>query len=281
MLLNGKAVSAEIKKEIKREIEELTQKGHTPRLDVVLVGNDSASQIYTRNKERACERLGLKSQVHHLPEQTTQEELHSLIYQLNENPDVDGIILQLPLPAHLDSHLAVLQLAPEKDVDGLHPINLGRLLAGLPGHRPCTPQGCLTLLENIDFDFTGKKAVVIGRSILVGKPIALMLLNKNATVTVCHSKTKNLKKIVQEADIVVAATGKPHLIKGDWIKEGAVVLDVGINTLEDGSLVGDVEFESAQKRAYAITPVPGGVGPMTIAMLLKNTVTAARNLHSL
>ncbi|HAA59286.1 MAG TPA: bifunctional methylenetetrahydrofolate dehydrogenase/methenyltetrahydrofolate cyclohydrolase FolD [Myxococcales bacterium] len=276
MLIDGKSIAIEIRKGLKQEVATLTEQGIVPGLEVILVGDDPASQVYVRSKERACERAGIRSVVHRLPAETPQEDLHALIQKLNKDDAVDGILLQLPLPKGLDSDQAILQIAPEKDVDGLHPVNLGRLVAGLPGPRPCTPLGCIALLDKIGYNVEGKKAVVIGRSILVGKPIGLLLLQKNATVTYCHSRTQQLEDEVRAADIVVAAVGRPQMVRGSWLKPDAVVIDVGINRLDDGSLVGDVHFEEAEAQAKAITPVPGGVGPMTIAMLLQNTVDSAK-----
>lgn len=262
--------------ELKTEIEALIAQGLTPGLDVVLVGDDAPSQIYVRNKQRSCERLGIRSRVHRLEASTPQEELEQLIRDLNQDDEVDGILVQLPLPKGLDAKPVLELIDPAKDVDGLHLINQGRLLAGEDGLQPCTPLGSMALIDSIDYELSGKKAVVVGRSNLVGKPVAQLLLQRNATVTMCHSRTQDLAGEVGQADVVIAAVGYPELIKGSWIKEGAVVVDVGINRLDDGTLVGDVEFGEAQKRAMAITPVPGGVGPMTITMLLYNTVDAAR-----
>ncbi|TNE50897.1 MAG: bifunctional methylenetetrahydrofolate dehydrogenase/methenyltetrahydrofolate cyclohydrolase FolD [Deltaproteobacteria bacterium] len=262
--------------ELRGEIEALVAQGLTPGLDVVLVGEDPPSQIYVRNKQRSCERLGIRSRVHRLETTTPQSELEQLIRDLNQDDEVDGILVQLPLPKGLDAKPVLELIDPAKDVDGLHLINQGRLLAGEEGLQPCTPLGSMALIDSIGYDISGKKAVVVGRSNLVGKPVAQLLLQRNATVTMCHSRTQDLAAEVGQADIVIAAVGYPELVKGSWIKEGAVVVDVGINRRDDGSLVGDVEFEESQKRALAITPVPGGVGPMTITMLLYNTVDAAK-----
>ncbi len=261
---------------LRLEIEGLIAEGITPGLDVVLVGDDAPSQIYVRNKERSCERLGIRSRVHRLRADTSQAQLEDLIRELNQDDSVDGILVQLPLPKGFDTESALALIDPTKDVDGLHTVNQGLLMSGYDGLRPCTPLGCIAMIDSISYDISGKKAVVVGRSNLVGKPVLHLLLQRNATVTICHSRTQDLAAEVRAADIVIAAVGQPELVKGEWIKEGAVVIDVGINRLEDGSLVGDVEFDAAKERALAITPVPGGVGPMTITMLLYNTVEAAR-----
>ncbi len=276
MLLDGKALARKMRGELRGEIEALVAQGLTPGLDVVLVGEDPPSQIYVRNKQRSCERLGIRSRVHRLEATTPQSDLEQLIRDLNQDDEVDGILVQLPLPKGLDAKPVLELIDPAKDVDGLHLINQGRLLAGEEGLQPCTPLGSIALIDSIGYDISGKKAVVVGRSNLVGKPVAQLLLQRNATVTMCHSRTQDLAAEVSQADIVIAAVGYPELVKGSWIKEGAVVVDVGINRRDDGSLVGDVEFEESQKRALAITPVPGGVGPMTITMLLYNTVDAAK-----
>jgi methylenetetrahydrofolate dehydrogenase (NADP+)/methenyltetrahydrofolate cyclohydrolase len=244
-------------------------------LDVVLVGDDPASQVYVRNKERAAAKAGIEGRVHRLRDETSEADLLALIFELNGDDHIDGILVQLPLPGHLHDQTIVDAIDPAKDVDGLNPFNSGLLVVGRKGLRPCTPSGCMRMLERVGCDPKGKRALVLGRSTLVGKPLALMLLEKHATVTIAHSRTEDLADRVRESDILVAAVGRPNLVQGDWIKEGAVVIDVGINRLEDGSLTGDVDFEGAKKRAAYITPVPGGVGPMTIAMLLSNTVDAA------
>lgn len=274
-VIDGRAVAKATREALKNKVEVLLEQGITPGLDVILVGDDPASLIYVRNKKRACERLGMRSRIHTLPATTMQDELEQLICSLNADDTVDGILLQLPLPGDLDANRALAQIDPIKDVDGLHTSNLGRLVCGLPGPHPCTPAGCLTLLDSIGYEVSGKKAVIVGRSQLVGKPMAFLLLQRNATVTICHSRTRDLEAEIRQADIVVAAVGYAELIRGEWIKPGAVILDVGINRREDGSLVGDVDFEGAQGRAAAITPVPGGVGPMTIATLLSNTYKQA------
>ncbi len=275
-LIDGKALAKEVRAEVKTRAEAFSAKhGRAPGLHVVLVGEDPASTVYVRNKERAAGKVGIAGEVHRLPAKTTESDVLALVAKLNAAPGIDGILVQLPLPDHLDDQTIVDAIDPRKDVDGLHPFNAGLLFVGRKGLRPCTPSGCMRMLEHVGCNPKGKRALVLGRSTLVGKPIALMLLEKHATVTVAHSRTEDLADRVGEADIVVAAVGRPNLVKGDWIKEGAVVIDVGINRLDDGSLTGDVDFEGALKRASYITPVPGGVGPMTIAMLLSNTVDAA------
>ncbi|MCK6511458.1 bifunctional methylenetetrahydrofolate dehydrogenase/methenyltetrahydrofolate cyclohydrolase FolD [Myxococcota bacterium] len=280
-ILDGKALAQKLRQELKSEVDALIAKGCVPGLDVILVGDDPASEVYVRNKHLACEKVGIRSTVHKLPADTPQADLEALIQTLNSAPDVHGILLQLPLPLGLDADPALRMISPSKDVDGLHPDNLGLLMAGRPGLRPCTPLGCLALLDSIPFDLKGKHAVVLGRSILVGKPVALLLLERHATVTLCHSRTQDLPQIIHQADVLIAAVGKPHLVQSNWLKSGAIVLDVGTNRLEDGRLVGDVDFQSAQEIASYITPVPGGVGPMTITMLLFNTVQAAKTIFSL
>jgi len=275
-LIDGKALAKEVRAEVKARAKAFkATHNRSPGLDVVLVGDDPASQVYVRNKERAAANAGIKGRVHRLPAETSEADLLALIFELNGDDEIDGILVQLPLPNHLHDQTIIDAIDPAKDVDGLHPFNAGLLVVGRKGLRPCTPSGCMRMLERIGCDPNGKRALVLGRSTLVGKPIALMLLEKHATVTIAHSRTKDLADRVRESDIVVAAVGRPHLVQGDWIKEGAVVIDVGINRLDDGTLTGDVELESAAKRASHITPVPGGVGPMTIAMLLSNTVDAA------
>ncbi len=275
-LIDGKALAKEVRAEVKTRAEAFSAKhGRAPGLHVVLVGEDPASTVYVRNKERAAGKVGIAGEVHRLPAKTTESDVLALVAKLNAAAGIDGILVQLPLPDHLDDQTIVDAIDPRKDVDGLHPFNAGLLFVGRKGLRPCTPSGCMRMLDYVGCNPKGKRALVLGRSTLVGKPIALMLLEKHATVTVAHSRTEDLADRVGEADIVVAAVGRPNLVKGDWIKEGAVVIDVGINRLDDGSLTGDVDFEGALKRASYITPVPGGVGPMTIAMLLSNTVDAA------
>lgn len=275
-LIDGKQVAAnERAKTLAGAQAFAARHGRKPGLAVVQVGDDPASTVYVRNKRRSCAEVGFESFAHDLPATTTEAELLDLIHTLNRDDRVDGILIQLPLPKGLDTNRIIDAIDPRKDVDGLHPVNAGLLSVGRPGLRPCTPSGCMRLLEEAGCDPAGKRAIVIGRSILVGKPVALMLLEKNATVTIAHSRTPDLPATVRQADIVIAAVGKADMIKGEWIKPGAVVIDVGINKRPDGKLTGDVDFESARQVASAITPVPGGVGPMTIAMLLANTLIAA------
>ena len=275
-IIDGKEIAAKARAELKGRVDELkSSRGITPGLAVVLVGVDPASKIYVRNKARASEAAGIASVQHTLDEGTTQDELLTLIGKLNNSPDIHGILVQMPLPPHIDEALIIESILPEKDVDGFHPYNMGRLLTGNPQLVPCTPLGIMKLLDSTGVELSGKDAVVLGRSNIVGKPMALMLLKRNLTVTVCHSKTTDLADRVRAADVVVAAVGRGNFVKGDWIKEGAIVIDVGINRRADGKLEGDVEFAGAAARASFITPVPGGVGPMTIAMLLENTFTAA------
>ncbi len=277
-IIDGKELAEKIKKEVKDEIE---AKKLTPGLAVVLVGDDPASHTYVRNKKKACAEVGIKSIDHALPNNTSEAELLKLITKLNGDKSVHGILVQLPLPAHINSQNILNAIDPAKDVDGFHPVNLGKLLSGIDhGLRPCTPLGIMELIDSTGVKIEGKNAVVVGRSNIVGKPVAIMLLEEHATVTLCHSRTTNLAEVIRNADIVVAAIGKPEFIKGDWIKKGAVVIDVGINRVADGKIVGDVEFEKAKKYASWITPVPGGVGPMTIAMLLKNTLKVCEFLSS-
>ncbi len=281
-LLDGKTLASQIQADLATTIQALTAQGHRPPgLAVIMVGDNPASAAYVRNKERACSRVGMVSYGQHLPATVAQSEVAALIQQLNADHLVDGILVQLPLPDHLDAVALLLAIDPDKDVDGLHPINLGRLVRGEPGLRSCTPYGVMRLLSTAGIDPAGASAVVVGRSILVGKPMALMLLEANATVTVAHSRTPNLSALMRQADILVAAVGRPGMVTVADIKPGSVVIDVGINRVEqpDGSarLVGDVDFASVEPVAGAITPVPGGVGPMTVAMLLENTVTSYRS----
>jgi len=274
-IIDGKAIAANIRSELKDKVSELKRRGINPKLAVILVGEDPASQIYVRNKEKGCADIGMLSDAHRLPADTSAKQLIALISDLNNDVSVNGILVQLPLPKGLDEKAILGHVAPSKDVDGLHFQNMGKLFKGeRPSFVPCTPSGVMQLLLSTGVEIAGKEAVVVGRSNIVGKPVALLLLNENATVTICHSKTKNLGEVVKRADIVIAAVGRPNLITGEMIKRGAVVIDVGMNRLESG-LVGDVDFESAKNVASYITPVPGGVGPMTIAMLLKNTVISA------
>ncbi len=274
--IDGKAIAAKLRGEVAIAANELRARSIVPTLAVVLVGDDPASAVYVRSKAKAAREANVDVRDHKLLASTTQAELMALIAELNADPIVDGILVQLPLPPHLDSEAVIRALDPAKDVDGLHPSSLGYLAQGKPVFSPCTPKGCMRLLREVGAELTGARAVVIGRSVLVGKPIALLLANANATVTMCHSKTRDLADEVRRAEIVVAAIGRPEMIRGSWIREGAIVLDVGINRTAAGKLLGDVEFEAAAERARAITPVPGGVGPMTIACLLENTVEAAR-----
>jgi methylenetetrahydrofolate dehydrogenase (NADP+)/methenyltetrahydrofolate cyclohydrolase len=277
-IIDGKAVAKEVQKQIKEEVDGLERRWNlAPGLAVVLVGDDPASHIYVRNKEKACKEVGIKSFEHFLPATVSEKELLALVYHLNKDKHVHGILVQLPLPPHIHSEKILNAVSPYKDVDGFHPVNQGNLLVGANGYRPCTPLGVMKLLESVHCDPKGKNAVIVGRSNIVGKPVALMLLEKHATVTVCHSRTASLRDEVARGDIVVVAIGKPGIIRGDWIKSGAVVIDVGINRLPSGKLCGDVEFDAAKERASAITPVPGGVGPMTICMLLFNTLKAAKD----
>ena len=274
-LLMGKEVSARIKAELRTEVDKLKEEGIVPGLAVIIVGEDPASQVYVRNKERACEECGIYSEKYTLPEETTQEELLELINTLNNKTSISGILVQLPVPKHIDEKTIINAIAPNKDVDAFHPVNVGKIMVGNYDFVPCTPAGVMELIKESGVEVSGKECVVVGRSNIVGKPQAMLLLHQNGTVTICHSRTKNLAEKTKNADILVAAVGIPNFIKGDMIKEGAVVIDVGINRLENKKLCGDVEFETAEKVAGAITPVPGGVGPMTVAMLMKNTVKAA------
>ena len=278
-LINGKEVSQQRLASVAQAVQERTAAGlRVPCLAVILVGDDPASAVYVRNKKKACLQAQIESLSYELPASTTQEELLQLVQQLNDNPKVDGILVQLPLPAHIDSQDILEHILPHKDVDGFHPYNVGRLAVKKPLLRPCTPKGVMTLLESYHIDPKGKKAVIVGASNIVGRPQALEMLLARATTTVCHSATENLAEEVGAADILVVGVGIPNFVKGSWIKPGAVVIDVGNNRLEDGSLCGDVEFDIAKERASMITPVPGGVGPMTIATLLENTLEAAK-LH--
>jgi methylenetetrahydrofolate dehydrogenase (NADP+) / methenyltetrahydrofolate cyclohydrolase len=275
-LIDGKKVSAEIREGLKKDIADVKAQGIDPCLAVVLVGENPASKKYVSSKEKTCAELGIISIAHKIPETTTQQDLLRLVDDLNNDKKVHGILIQLPLPKGLDEKQIMHRIAPEKDVDGFGPQSLGKLLLDEKGFLPCTPYGAIKMLEAYGIDPSGKHAVVLGRSVIVGKPLALLLLRKNATVTICHSKTKNLREECLRADILCVAIGKPKFVKGDWIKEGSAVVDVGINVTEEGKLVGDVDFEAAAERAGYITPVPGGVGPMTIAMLMFNTVQAAK-----
>ena len=278
-LIDGKKISQQRIEAVAQAVKARQEKGlHTPCLAVVLVGDDPASTVYVRNKKLTCQKSGIESRSYELPSETTQDDLLKLVDELNGDPAVDGILVQLPLPAHIDSQAVLERIEPHKDVDGFHPYNVGRLVVKMPLMRPCTPKGVMTLLEAYGIDPKGKKAVVVGASNIVGRPQALELLLSRATVTICHSATQNLANEVAAADILVVGVGIPNFVKGEWVKPGAVVIDVGINRLDDGSLCGDVEFDVAKERASMITPVPGGVGPMTIATLLENTLHAA-SLH--
>lgn len=279
-LIDGKTIAARLRQQIAQRVDKRRQQGlRIPGLAVILVGSDPASQVYVAHKRKDCEEVGFISEAHDLPASTRQEDLLALIDRLNVDPTIDGILVQLPLPAHLDASLLLERISPDKDVDGFHPYNIGRLAQRMPLLRPCTPKGIMTLLESTGADLYGMDAVVVGASNIVGRPMALELLLAGCTVTVTHRFTKDLAGHVGRADLVVVAAGKPGLVKGEWIKEGAIVIDVGINRQEDGKLVGDVEYEPALQRASWITPVPGGVGPMTRACLLENTLHAAETLH--
>ena len=277
-ILDGKAVSQRVKNALKEETEKFVEKyGIKPGLAVVIVGDDPASRVYVNSKKKACAEIGYYSEEHALPESTTEDELLSLVEKLNGDEKIHGILVQLPLPKHIDEEKIINAINPKKDVDAFHPVNVGKIMIGNCDFLPCTPAGVMELIDDAGIDLTGKNCVVVGRSNIVGKPQAMLLLHKNATVTICHSKTKNIKEITKNADVLVAAVGRAQMFDGDYIKDGAVVIDVGMNRLENKKLVGDVDFESAEKKASYITPVPGGVGPMTIAMLMKNTLTAAKN----
>lgn len=274
-LIDGKQLAQKRRNEIKETVETLKEQGIVPGLAVILVGEDSASQVYVRNKERACHEVGFYSEVYRLPEQTTQKELLQLIDRLNNDTKIHGLLVQLPVPEHIDEKAVIHAIHPNKDVDGFLPQNMGSLLIGEPGFEPCTPKGCIDLIKQTGITIAGKHAVVVGRSNIVGKPAAVMLLRENATVTVCHSKTKNIKEVLLTADIIVSAVGKANFITGDMVKDGAIVIDVGMNRLENGKLAGDVDQASLADRDCWLTPVPGGVGPMTITMLLRNTLESA------
>ena len=275
-LINGKEISSQIKEEVKAQVAKLAEEGTSVCLAVIQVGDDPASSVYVRNKKKACEYVGIKSLSYELPESTTEEELIALVHELNERRDVNGILVQLPLPKHMDENDVLLAIDPKKDVDGFHPQSVGALSIGLPGFVSCTPAGIIQLLKRSGISIEGKHCVIVGRSNIVGKPMAMLLLHKHGTVTICHSRTVNLKEICAKADILVAAIGKAKFVTADMVKEGAVVIDVGMNRDENGKLCGDVDFENVKDKAEAITPVPGGVGPMTIAMLMKNTLKAAK-----
>ncbi len=277
VIIDGRAVSAAVRNEIKQDAAEIAAKWRAPSLAVIIVGEDPASQVYVRNKHKACAECGITSFQYELPADTAQKELLSLIAKLNYDPDVDGILCQLPLPAHLDEQAVIDAIRPDKDVDAFHPENTGRIVTGDYAFLPCTPAGIMELLRRYDIGVEGKRVVIIGRSNIVGKPMALLSINARATVTVCNKATPDLPSVTRQADILIAAVGKPGVVTADMVREGAVVIDVGVNRLPDGTLCGDVDYAAVAPKASYITPVPGGVGPMTITMLLKNTVAAARN----
>jgi len=279
VIIDGKKVAQDIKDEVKEKVAELNKKGTEVTLAVVQVGNDPASTVYVGNKKKACEYTGIRSLAYEIPEETTEEELLGLVGQLNKREDVDGILVQLPLPSHIDENKVIEAISPGKDVDGFHPRNAGALSTGQPGFVSCTPAGVIELLKRYNIQIDGKECVVLGRSNIVGKPVAMLLLRENGTVTVCHSHTKDLKEVAKRADILIAAIGKPKFVTADYVKEGATVIDVGINRDENGKLCGDTDFEAVKEKAGFITPVPGGVGPMTIAMLMNNCVSAALLKH--
>ncbi|AEH53715.1 MULTISPECIES: bifunctional methylenetetrahydrofolate dehydrogenase/methenyltetrahydrofolate cyclohydrolase FolD [Heyndrickxia] len=278
-IIDGKQLAEALRKEIKAEVEQLTQQGITPGLAVILVGNDPASRTYVKNKEKACRALGMKSVLIELPGDVPEQALLGHIATLNEDPDIHGILVQLPLPPHINAQKIVEAISPEKDVDGFHPVNIGRMMTGQDAFLPCTPHGILKMVKSKGIRIEGKHVVVIGRSNIVGKPCGQLFLNENATVTYCHSKTADLKSFTRQADILVSAVGKAKFIKADFVKAGAAVIDVGMNRDESGKLCGDVDFNEVKEKASYITPVPGGVGPMTITMLLSNTVKAAKRLR--
>lgn len=279
-IINGKQIVADIRGKLKEEIDTLAAEGFRPGLAVVLVGEDPASAVYVRNKAKACEQVGIYSEVHRLPAETSQAELLELVDKLNRDTKIHGILVQLPLPNHISEDAVIDAIAVEKDVDGFHPINVGNLSIGKPSLLPCTPAGVIEIIKRTGMTISGKRAVVIGRSNIVGKPVSMLLLRESATVTVCHSRTENMKELCREADILVVAIGKPKFVTKDFVKPGAVVIDVGINRLEDGTLAGDVDFNDVVGTSGPITPVPGVVGPMTITMLLQNTLQAAKALRA-
>lgn len=277
-VINGKELATIFRKGFKQEVDALKEKGVTPQITVVLIGNDPASQSYVRGKEKAAKEVGIESQIIYLEETTTQDELLKVVEELNENDTVHGILVQLPLPTHFDDQKVIEAINPLKDVDGFHPINIGRMIVGQDAFLPCTPFGIVMMLKSRKIQIEGQHVVVIGRSNIVGKPMGQLLLNENATVTYCHSKTKDLKTMTNMADILIVAVGKEHVIDATYVKEGATVIDVGVNRTEEGSLTGDVDFDDVKEKAAYITPVPQGVGPMTITMLLGNTIKAAKGL---
>lgn len=276
-IIDGKQLAKKTREKLKYEVEDLKKEGIQPKLAVIMVGDNSASQIYVRNKSKACNDVGIEFEEYLLPGTTKQEELLDLIEKLNNNEEINGILLQSPIPDGLDINEAFRKISPEKDVDGFHPVNVGKLVLGQDTFVSCTPYGVMKMFEEYNIDLEGKNAVVIGRSNIVGKPMSQCLLNKNATVTICHSRTRNLPEITKNADILVSAIGRPEFVTADMVKDGAVVIDVGINRTAEGKLKGDVDFENVSKKASYITPVPGGVGPMTIAMLMNNVVKASKN----
>lgn len=280
-IINGKQISEDIRKDLRAEVEQLVKQGFTPGLAVVLVGEDPASQVYVRNKEKACHELGYYSEVHRLPADTSQADLLALVDKLNHQANIHGILVQLPLPKHIDEKAVIDAMSPEKDVDGFHPINVGNLMIGDDSLLPCTPAGVIELIKRTGVEIAGKHAVVIGRSNIVGKPVSLLLQRENATVTMCHSRTANMKELTRLADILVVAIGRANFVDASYVKPGAVVIDVGMNRLDNGKLAGDVDFESVKEISGPITPVPGGVGPMTITMLMQNTLIAAKRLQGL
>lgn len=273
-LIDGKAISLQIKEELKQKAAEYKEKGIEVTLAVIQVGNDPASSVYVGNKKKACEFIGIRSLAYELPEETTQEELLTLVSELNDRADVNGILVQLPLPSHIDEDVVIKTISPEKDVDGFHPQSVGALSIGQKGFVSCTPAGIVELLKRSNIDIEGKECVIVGRSNIVGKPMALLMLQENATVTICHSRTKDLKEVTKRADILIVALGKPKFITSEYVKDGAVVIDVGIHRDENNKLCGDVDFADVEGKVEAITPVPGGVGPMTIAMLMNNCMEA-------
>lgn len=280
-IIDGKAISAKTKEELRLEVAALKEKGVSVGLAVIIVGDDPASRVYVNNKKKACEMLGIYSEEYALPAETDMENLLGLIEELNSRSDINGILCQLPLPRHLDEKAVINAISPEKDVDAFHPVNVGKIMIGDFDFLPCTPAGVMRLLDESGVEIEGKNCVVIGRSNIVGKPMSMLLLHRNATVTICHSKTQNLSEVTSKADILVAAVGRANFVTPDMVKEGATVIDVGINRLENGKLCGDVDFEAVKDKCSNITPVPGGAGPMTIAMLMANTVTAAKKQNNL
>ncbi|MBQ3088701.1 MAG: bifunctional methylenetetrahydrofolate dehydrogenase/methenyltetrahydrofolate cyclohydrolase FolD [Clostridia bacterium] len=280
-IIDGKAISAKTKEELRLEVAALKEKGVSVGLAVIIVGDDPASRVYVNNKKKACELLGIYSEEYALPAETDMDSLLGLISELNGRSDINGILCQLPLPRHLDEKAVINAISPEKDVDAFHPVNVGKIMIGDFDFLPCTPAGVMRLLDESGVEIEGKNCVVIGRSNIVGKPMSMLLLHRNATVTICHSRTQNLKDVTSKADILVAAVGKANFVTPDMVKEGAVVIDVGINRLDNGKLCGDVDFDAVSEKCSFITPVPGGAGPMTIAMLMANTVTAAKKQNNL